>query len=139
MDSKTRDVMSLLVNPTASKARVVGGKVAAAGIETEARYASSKSYRGSFAFVNIDATPKVNLDEITSKMNEYNKSVNRSEISSSDVQNVGKDDQIIVGSYGIPITQNPENPVFESHFEDELEISVQNGLKIFPEYIIKNY
>ena len=61
--------MSLLVNPPASKVRVIGGKVAAARIETEAQYASSKSYRGPVALINTDATPKVKLDEITSKMN----------------------------------------------------------------------
>jgi hypothetical protein len=58
-------------------------------------------------------------------MNEYNKSINWSEISSSDVQNVGKNDQIIVGSYRVPVTQNPEKPVFESHFDDELQIGIR--------------
>jgi len=138
-DTTTNEVLGNYVTAPQKMTKKYGGSGSGYGVNIGANYQSDVEKGQTFVIENKSKTSTITTDQVTPKINEYYRSMNKPEIKPTETHQLAADKSFIAGQYQVPVAPNNiEDPTLGSHF-GKLSQGSENGLNMIPEFVVSSF
>ena len=138
-DNAANEVLGNYVTAPQKTTKKYGGSGSGYGVNIGANYQSDVEKGQTFVIENKSKTSTITSDQITPKINEYYRRMNKPEVKPMETHQLDADKSFIAGQYELPVAPtNLEDPTLIAHFGN-LGKGVEAGLSMMPEFVINSF